>query len=352
MVNLATEFSRRGAHVSLVLSSAEGPLLSLVPPCVSVIDLRSPRVLRSLPGLVRYLRRERPDALLSAMTHANLIALWARRIARGRTRLVVSERNTLSRTSRSSPVIRQRLMPQLAKRFYPWADKVVAVSQGVADDLASVASLPRRRITVIYNPLVSQSISHRAQQPTGHPWFESGGSPVILAAGRLTPQKDFATLIQAFVKVRSRHSANLVILGEGAERQELARLVRRLRLGDHVSMPGFVENPLSYMARAAVVVLSSQWEGFPAVLVEAMACGTAVVSTDCPSGPAEILENGKHGSLVPVGDISALADAIARTLDAEADGNGLRRRASAFQVREGADAYLRLLLGTNKVVQR
>ena len=145
-------------------------------------------------------------------------------------------------------------MPQLAKRFYPWADKVVAVSQGVADDLASVASLPRRRITVIYNPLVSQSISHRAQQPTGHPWFESGGSPVILAAGRLTPQKDFATLIQAFVKVRSRHSANLVILGEGAERQELARLVRRLRLGDHVSMPGFVENPLSYMARAAVVV--------------------------------------------------------------------------------------------------
>ena len=152
MVTLATEFARSGVRVSLVLPTATGPYLSRVPPDVQIVDLDCARVVSSLPGLVGYLRRERPDALLSAMTHANVIALWARRLAGVRTRLVVSERNTLSRTSRSSPVLRRELMPRLAKRFYPWADAIVAVSSGVADDLAEVASLPRERITVIHNP--------------------------------------------------------------------------------------------------------------------------------------------------------------------------------------------------------
>ena len=348
MLNLATEFSRSGVEVALVLSTAEGPYLSLVPPDVTIVNLKCTRVLASLPRLVGYLRKKRPSGLLSAMTHANITALWAKRMAGVSTRIVVSERNTLSRASRSSPLRRQRLMPYLAKRFYPWADHIVAVSRGVADDLAEVANLPKDRITVIYNPLVSDALTKKAKEPPDHPWFEADQAPVILGTGRLILQKDFPTLIKAFAKVRNTHRANLVILGEGTERMRLQRLVEVLGLCEYVSMPGFVGNPLAYMARAAVVVLPSAWEGFPAVLVEAMACGTPVVSTDCQSGPAEILENGKHGPLVPVGDIDGLASAITKTLDKRPHSDSLIQRASMFQVRGGADAYLHLLLDTRK----
>ena len=348
MVTLATEFSRSGVHVSLVLATAEGPYLSLVPPDIEIVDLKCRRVLSALPRLVGYLRRARPSGVLSAMTHANLTALWARRIAGVSTRIVVSERNTLSRTSRSAPAIKMKLMPYLARGYYPWADDIVAVSHGVADDLAEVASLPKGRITVIYNPIVSDSLTARAQQPLDHSWFEAGRDPVVLAVGRLTPQKDFATLIHAFARARTVRRSNLVILGEGLERIRLQRLAGGLGLRDCVSMPGFVQNPLSYMSRAAVVVLSSAWEGFPAVLVEAMACGTPVVSTNCPNGPAEILEHGRYGPLVPVGDIDALAAGIANTLESRPDSNLMKHRANAFRVRDGVDAYLQLLLGSRR----
>lgn len=343
MVTLAGEFSRVGLRVSLVLSSAEGPCLPLVSSEVRIVNLGHRRVLRSLPRLIRYLRQERPSVMLSAMTHANVAALWAKRIAGVDTRMVLTERNTLSRASRSSRMIRQRLMPYAARRFYPWADDIVAVSRGVADDLAEVTGLPRVRIAVIYNPLVSDSLRKRAEQAPSHSWFEAKEPPVVLGVGRLAPQKDFATLVRAFAKVRAARRPRLMILGEGTERAALERLVATLGLGERVRMPGFVENPLAYMARAAVVVLSSAWEGFPGVLVEAMACGTPVISTDCPSGPAEILEHGKHGLLVPVGDVDALAAGITSTLETRPSSEHLKRRAGAFGVRESVEAYLRLL---------
>ena len=189
MVTLATELSRGGFCVSLVLSKAEGPYLSVVPSDVQIVDLGCARVLWSLPRLAGYLRRERPSVVISAMTHANVTSLWARRIARVSTRVIVTERNTLSRTSRSPPMIRQRLMPYFAKCLYPWADEIVAVSHGVADDLADVARVPRGRIAVIYNPIVSDSLLERAKLPPDHPWFEAGGAPVILGVGRLVPAK-------------------------------------------------------------------------------------------------------------------------------------------------------------------
>ena len=343
MLTLAGEFSRVGVRTFLVLAQAEGPLLSLVPPDVAVVDLGHRRVLRSCPGLVRYLRVEHPVAMISAMTHTNVVALWAKRVAGVETRMIVTERNTLSRTSRSSPMIKQRLMPWFAGRFYPWADEIVAVSQGVADDLAQVAGVPRERIEVIYNPLVSDSLMGQAEQPIDHPWFEIEGAPVILGVGRLTAQKDFAALIYAFATVARAHRANLMILGEGPDRESLQRLVADLGLADRVTLPGYVENPLPYMRRAAVVVLSSVWEGFPAVLVEAMACGTPVVSTDCPSGPSEILDNGEYGQLVPVGDVDALAMSIERTLRGEPNAGRLQRRASNFGVRVSVESYLNLL---------
>jgi len=315
MSNLARGFVERGLAVDMVLAKAEGPYLSQLPPNVCMVDLGAARVLTSLPGLVHYLRRERPQALLSALDHANVVALWARALARVPTRVVVSVRSNTSWSTRYAPTLRARLAPLWIRPFYPWADVVVTISQGVADDLARLTGLSREKMRVIYNPVVTPEIFSKAQEPLDHPWFAPGQPPVVLGVGRLTIQKDFPTLIRAFALVRAQRPARLMILGEGEERPKLEALVRELGLEQDVALPGFVGNPYAYMARASVFVLSSLWEGFGNVLVEAMALGTPVVSTDCPSGPAEILEGGKWGKLVPVGDAAGLSEAVLRCLD-------------------------------------
>lgn len=343
MVNLARGFSEKGLEVDLVLAKAEGPYLSEVPAGVRVIDLHSSRVLASLPHLVRYLRRERPQAILSAMDHANIVAIWARKLARVQSRVVVTVHNTLSRATTNSDNFRGRLMPCLIRMFYPWADAVVAVSGGVAEDLAKATGLPQEQIRVIYNPVVTPEILEKAEEPLNHTWFAPGEPPVILSAGRLTKQKDYPTLIRAFAMVRRERPARLMILGEGEERPKLEALIQELGLDEDVSLPGFVDNPYAYMARSAVFVLSSAWEGFGNVLVEAMAVGTPVVATDCPSGPAEILEGGKWGKLVPVGDIEALAEAIMATLTNRIDSTSIADRAQIFGLDNIIRDYVEML---------
>jgi len=319
MVNLARGFVERGLQVDLVLAKAEGPYLSRVSSEVQVVDLGARRVLYSLPGLVRYLRRERPQAMLSALNHANIVAIWAKILARVKTRLVVSEHNTLSLSTTNAPFVRAKFMPLLIGTFYPYADAVVAVSHGVAEDLIAQTGLPAEKIKVIYNPVVTPELFTKAEEPLDHPWFRPGEPPVVLGVGRLTKQKDFLTLIRAFALVRKERPARLMILGEGEERPNLEALVRELGLEEDVALPGFVENPYKYMKRAAVFVLSSRWEGLSNVLIEALALGTPVISTDCPSGPAEILEGGKWGRLVPVGEPRVLAYAILETLQGKRD---------------------------------
>lgn len=310
MLNLSQVLAARGYPVDLVLARAEGPHLGAVPASVRLIDLRARRVLASLPALAGYLRRWQPGALLSVMNHANIVALWARRLAAAPTRVFVSERNTLSLSARNGTSWRARMMPRLIARYYPWADGIVTVSHGVADDLARVMQVPRERIDVIYNPVVTPELRRKAQAPLDHPWFAPGEPPVVLAVGRLRAQKDFPTLIRAFAQASARHPARLLILGEGPERSALEQLVRELGVEQVVSMPGFIENPYPYMARAALFVLSSRWEGLPGVLIEALYCGAPVIATDCPSGPREILAGGRFGRLVPVGGVPALAQAI------------------------------------------
>jgi glycosyltransferase involved in cell wall biosynthesis len=205
-------------------------------------------------------------------------------------------------------------MPQLVRYFYPWADCVVAVSKGVANDLVRFGKIPSERIRVIYNPIVTPEIQEKAKAVLEHPWLEEGQPPVILSVGRLTAQKDFSTLIHAFAAVRQTHAARLLILGEGEERSSLEFLIRQLGLEQDVSLPGFVPNPYPYMVRAAAFVLSSKYEGLPGVLIEALYCGAPLISTDCPSGPREILANGKYGQLVQVGDVTTLAHAIQMAL--------------------------------------
>ena len=343
MVNLARGFSEKGLDVDLVLAKAEGPYLSQVPPEVRVIDLHSPRVLASLPHLVRYLRRERPQTILSAMDHANIVAIWARKFSGMPCRVVVSVHSTLSRALMNIPNLRGYLMPNLIRIFYPLADTVVAVSNGVADDFANITKLPRESIKVIYNPIVTSELLEKANEAVEHPWFSRGEPPVILSVGRLTKAKDYPTLIRAFALVHRERPARLMILGEGEERPKLEALIQELGLDDDVSLPGFVDNPYAYMARSAVFVLSSAWEGFGNVLVEAMAVGTPVVATDCPSGPAEILEGGKWGKLVPVGDIETLAGAIIATQTNRIDSTSIADRAQIFGLDNIIRDYMEML---------
>ncbi|NLG84439.1 MAG: glycosyltransferase [Firmicutes bacterium] len=314
MVNLAQGFAAQGLKVDLVLAKAEGPYLSQVSPEVRVVDLKVSRVLACLPGLVRYLRQVRPQALLSAMDHANIVALWARKLARVSTRIVVSVHSTPSMATLHAKTLRGRLMPLWVRPFYPWADAIVAVSHGVAEDLIRFIGFPREKVQVIYNPVVTPELFAKAHEHLDHPWFVPGEPPVVLSVGRLTPAKDYPTLIKAFALVCKERPARLMILGEGEERPTLEALIKELDLTQYIALPGFVENPYKYMKRAACFVLSSQWEGLPTVLIEAIALGVPVVATDCPSGPREILEGGRLGTLVPPGDVIELACAIQEVL--------------------------------------
>jgi len=322
-VNLIRSLIDYGLSVDLVLFRTAGADLAQLPPRVQVVDLEVHEKLfsplnmffRILPKLVGYLRRERPQALLCFDNHATLAALLARRFSGSASRLVASIHNTLSLRWTSSNMLKRVLSTLLLRFAYTYVDTVVAVSQGVAEDLVRLTSLPWGKIQVIYNPVITPELFEKAQQSTSHPWFKQSETPVILGVGRLTKQKDFPTLIRAFARVRKKHQARLLILGEGEARPHLESLVRDLGLEGEVDLPGFVENPYPYMKKAAVFVLSSAWEGLPTALIEAMALGTPVVATNCPSGPSEILEGGRWGHLVPVGDEEKMAKAILEVLN-------------------------------------
>ena len=340
VLTLANAMAEHGVEIDLVLVKARGPFLSQVHPGVRVIDLGVGNVMLSLPGLIRYLRRERPVALLSSLKHVNVVAVIARQFSRVPVRLVVGEHNTLSQSSKNG--LKDRFLPHLMRLLYPRADLVVAVSQGVADDLCESLGLTNDKVQVIFNPVVRAEIAQLATAPVDHPWFQPDEPPVVLGMGRLTEQKDFPNLVHAFAQLRKERNCRLMIVGEGELHEDLKNLVTRLGLESSVALPGFVDIPFAYMARAAVFVLSSRWEGLPTVLIEAMACGTPVVSTDCPSGPREILEGGVWGRLVPVSDARSLAAAIAATLDDSRPSN-VAARADAFRVEPARDRYLAVL---------
>lgn len=344
MLNLAHGLGERGCAVDLVLARAEGPYLSEVQDSIRIIDLKASRVLASLPALARYLRCEKPQAMLSTLDYANIVALWACRLAGTHTPVAVIEQNTISIHVSNSPSRRKRIVPRLVKLFYPWADYVIGNSQGVADDLSKVTGLPRERVRVLYNPVVTPELREKARAPLNHPWFEASQPPVVLAVGRLTKQKDFPTLIRAFAQVHQTQPVRLIILGEGRDRPALEALVNELGLENDVALPGFVENPYAYMSRASLYVLSSRWEGLPTVLIEALYCGVPLIATDCPSGPREILADGQYGQLVPVGDVAALTRAIETSLAGNAP-SPPPESWQPFELETVVNQYASMLLG-------
>lgn len=345
IAHLCEGFLAAGHEVDLLLIKTRGSALQAVPPAVRRIKMGDHAV-TCLPRLVAYLRQHRPDALLSSKHRANQIAILARAIAGVPTRLLVKiETNLSASLGRQNRFKRLLFLAQL-RALYPRADGVIGVSQGVCDDLAALIDCSTLPFHTIYNPVLPRALARLAAEPLSHPWLtgETREIPVVVAAGRVTRQKDFPTLVRAFADVVKARPCRLLILGDGPEMPKVAALVAEMRLQESVDLHGFVANPFPFLAAADLFVLSSLWEGFGNVLVEAMALGTAVVSTDCPSGPREILHDGQLGPLVPPGDAPALAGAIIAALVAPPTPERLRAAVQPYTIAESSRAHLAVLL--------
>jgi glycosyltransferase involved in cell wall biosynthesis len=343
-VTLANALTARGLSITCVMPEVTGPFLERLSPNVIRVDLKTRRPIRLVRRFARYLREQRPAAVIAFQHHVIVAALLARPLARVDVCITAVLHNTVSELCRQNRRRAVRwLLPLAARLLFRRADQVCAVSEGVAEDLAAMTGIPMQDIRVVYNPIVRPEIIEQSALESGHRWLDVKDTPVILGAGNLIPIKDFDTLIRALARVRKSRPVRLVILGEGEERPRLKRLAQELGIAAHVDLPGFNPNPYSFMARADVFALSSRVEGLPSVIIEALACGCPVVATDCPSGPAEILENGRYGRLVPVGDDAALADAILATLRESPSAQELRSRAADFSVERAVERYLELL---------
>jgi glycosyltransferase involved in cell wall biosynthesis len=342
-INLASEYRKSGMEVDFVLANAEGVFIKSIPPGAKMIDFKKRRVLLVLPELVRYLRQNNPDAVYSAPNHTHPILLLAKLLSGSSARIVLNVGNHVSTLRRTSKKVQEKVYPFLLWLLQHYADAIIAVSEGVAEDLTRAAHISRSRITVIYNPSYKPEIETLMQQTVEHAWFAKGQPPVILAAGRLVEQKDYPTLLRAFAYLRKSRPVRLVILGEGKLLPVLKTLSNELNIAKDVDFIGFDINPYRFMARSNVFVLSSAWEGFAIVVAEALACGVQVVSTNCESGPVEILENGAYGFLVPVGDYVAMAESIIEALDHPIPPAVLRQRGTYFSAETAAVQYLQTI---------
>lgn len=313
MLALAQGFVERGYAVDVLATRADGERVSMIPDRVRLIDLRAPRPLRAVPSIVHYLRCERPKVLMASEHYSGLPALYALHLARTATRCIIRQDNTWGMDSQRFRGRHRWITPWAVSTLFRQAE-IIAVSKGVADDL--VAHFPRlvNNVQVIYNPVVSPATDRRARAAVDHRWFHPNGLPVVVAAGRLAAAKGFDLLIDAFARVVPVVPSRLFIMGEGPDRADLQSRINAYGLQDACELAGYQANPLAFMARASAFVLSSRFEGLPTVLIEALASGTRVIATNCPSGSNEILDGGKYGTLVPPENADALANAIVCTL--------------------------------------
>ena len=342
VVNLLKGLAQRDEFdLDLVLATKEGPYLDIVPQEVRIVDLNAGRAVAATLPLIKYLKQNRPWAVIGNMGHVNVVASIATKLSGIKTKLLLVEQNTLS--ANPTKLKRAKIVVRLMKLLYPSADAVAGVSAGVARDLERCLGLKENSVKVLNNPVVNEDLKAKSQVEIDSPWFAANTPPIFLAVGRLNPQKDFPNLLNAFARVRKQQSARLIILGEGDERQVLEAIIADLGIGDDVLLPGFVKNPYAYMKHASCFVLSSQEEGLPTVLIEAMACGCPVVATDCPSGPDEILDSGVYGHLVPIKNSAALAEAMLETLKNPPNRELLTQRANKYSTENAVTQYLSLL---------
>ncbi|HQT76902.1 MAG TPA: glycosyltransferase [Rhodopila sp.] len=341
---LARELERRGVDIALVLHQMRGELMPLLPTGVPVVNLHGRRTLHDVLRLRRFLRQERPDILMANVDHNNVAAALATAVSGTDTKLVICQHNPISAGFHATVNWKHRLVPLCYRALSSQIDHAVAVSNGIAGELVRDAGFGPEKVSTIYNAVIGDDFRDRAAVPVCHPWLVQKDRPVFVTAGRLVEMKDHRNLLRAFALHLQTQPARLIVLGVGPMLTELRALAGTLGIDEHVAFAGFVENPLPYMRAADAFVLSSRSEGFGNVLVEAMGCGTPVVSTNCPHGPADILSHGEYGLLVAPRDSEALAAAMGRVLE-ERDrwpADRLRLRAAAFSYGTCADTYWRL----------
>jgi glycosyltransferase involved in cell wall biosynthesis len=346
MLNLCEGLLDLGYPVDLLAIKRSSAHLKASPKGLNILPLRATHTYANLPEVVRYVRTERPHALLAVKDRANQVAILAGKLARATTRIAVEIQTTISAALEGKSPLRKAAWYVPMRLLYPMAHVVVAVSEGVARDLVELTGLSRERIQVIRNPVVTPAMFRLVREPIDHPWYDDLSRPVIIGIGRLTRQKDFPTLIRAFARVRSQLHCRLMILGEGRDRSMLSGLAHDLGIGADVALAGFVVNPYPFLGRASLFVLSSLWEGSPTVLTEAMALGVPVVATDCPSGPREILRSGQIAPLVPMGDPEALAAAMLDTLARPPAKATLQEAVAEYTVERSARRYVEVLTGS------
>lgn len=316
MIMIANGLSAEGLKVDLITGNADGPYRDSLSTNVNLIDFGVSRLLYALPSFAKYLLVKKPSTVLSALNHANIANSVFSRLLSPQTKIILSVHNSLRTEAKP------KLIPRLSRKLLGWAitraDLVISVSEGIREQLLEEFKVSGAQVVTIYNPLDVDTISMLSKEPSGHSWLDAPDKPVIIGVGSLTRQKNFELLIRSFSQVQVQTPSRLVILGEGEDREPLEKLIAELDIEDSVLMPGFVSNPFAWMSKSSVFVLSSDWEGLPGVLLEALACGVQVVSTDCKTGPNEILEAGKWGLLVGTGDQNALTDAIVESLQLKA----------------------------------
>jgi glycosyltransferase involved in cell wall biosynthesis len=353
-LTLAAELQAKGAVVTLVVNEAVGELRDAVPTSVRLVDLQCRRTSRAIPRLARFLRRERPDVLLSNLNHNNIAAVLANILAGLPSKVVICQHSVLSAEYLRTKGWSHRVTPLIYRLISPGFAGAVAVSAGIAREFRTISHIPQRKISVIHNPVIGADFAARAEGPAEHPWLDDPTRKVFVTAGRLVPIKDHETLLRALALYRRRHDGRLLILGAGPLRERLGALAEELGIHDAVDFLGFQDNPLPYFRRADAFVLSSYAEGFGNVLVEAMGCGTPVIATNCEHGPAEILDGGRYGVLVEPRNAQALADAMGRVSELSElwSDASLKSRASAFSTTVCASAYLQLLHSVTPVKVR
>lgn len=344
IITMANYFADEGYDVDLLVAYSHGEYFNLLNKKVNFILLSNKGVLYSVYPLIKYLKNKNPMAIVSTLTHSNIAVVIARFFAKRNIKLILREANTPSQESLTN--VKHRIINRLASILYPFADYVVGVSDGVVKDLLKYYPLKESKVARIYNPTPVSKISIEAQVQTDHPWLIDKNTTVLLAAGRLSKQKDFVTLIKAFSLLRKSINAKLIILGDGEEKNNLINLTHHLNIHHDVDFPGFVDNVFSFMGGADLFVLSSLYEGLPGVLIQALSSGCPVVATDCFSGPREILEDGKYGYLVKVNDEQSLVNAIRNSLlvDSRFDRNVIEEHLKIkYSIKSTCEQYLALI---------
>ena len=343
VIRLLEGMVAKGVKIDLVLATSYGELRNSIPEEVNVIDLNCSRTIYSVFKLARYLKNKKPAKLLSHLQRANRIAILGKIISRVNTEIYLVSHTTVSSANKNSSFVHKLLSIISYKILYKKATKLIHVSNDAARDLEKELRLVKDSISVIYNPIVTKSMLNGIHNSPPHPWLKNKSKPVVLSAGGLRPVKRFDILIDAFYEMQKNIDAKLILLGDGELRGELIKRISYYKIDDKVYLPGYVDNVYDYMAYATVFVLSSQREALPTVLVEAIACGCTVVSTDCRYGPSEILDDGKYGFLVPVNDHLQLSKTIEKAINNPLSKNKLKNRAKDFTVEQSTDNYLREL---------